>query len=132
MLFRSLLELLPQASSLRWELIDALMGEALTAKEDWLSHNLIDLGKVLHVLLGQAPASLSPVTQQALATYAHQLTANLSPGQQAAILTALLAAMATRQAPKRGQRLRRLGRRVVERLRPISLLKRVASRIGEA
>ena len=87
-----LLELLPQASSLRWELIDALMGEALTAKEDWLSHNLIDLGKVLHVLLGQAPASLSPVTQQALATYAHQLTANLSPGQQAAILTALLAA----------------------------------------
>jgi hypothetical protein len=122
-------DLLPDAASLRWEVIDALMAEGLTCDQDWLSHNLGDLRNVLTRILGQAPPSLSHDTREALKTYAMELVTETEPTQQAAVLEALLEAMVT--APHRLQasrrtflklRLKSLGRRFKRWARSIALV----------
>jgi hypothetical protein len=98
-------DLLPSASSLNWEVIDALLGEEVTSEQDWLSHNLIDLRETLQRILGRAPSSLTPAARHALRDYARKLIAHTKPEQQAAVLQALMEAMF--MPPSRGPESRR-------------------------
>ena len=94
-------DLLPGETSLRWEVINALIGEEVTSDKDWLSHNLVDMRAVLQRILGRAPAALSPDARKALQAYATMLIAQTQPEQQAAVLQTLMEAMVI--APYRAQ-----------------------------
>lgn len=111
---QKVLELLPNAAQIRWELVDALQGEALTSAQDWESHNLADLSGVLRQLGVDPPAVLPPPAEEALAAYARTLLEQSTPEQLAPVLQALLTALATapRRPPSRRERLIRKVRRL--------------------
>ncbi len=93
------LELLPDAAQVRWEVVDALQGEALTSQHDWQSHNVANLGGLLRQLDVPVPPALPPPAEEALAAYAQALLAESTPEQLARVLQALMAALTT--APRR-------------------------------
>lgn len=109
------LELLPGAAHIRWEIIDALQGEALTSPNDWESHNVADLAALLRQLGIEAPAELPKPAEEALAAYSHTLLEQSSPEQLARVLQALLTSLATdpRRPPSRRDRLYRKVRRLL-------------------
>jgi hypothetical protein len=108
---QQLLELLPAAATLDWEVVDALRAEALTSGQDWESHNVADLASLLKHLLGAVPSVLPEAAQEVLASYSQQLVQDSSPEQLARVMEALMTALAT-EGPKRLSRPKRLYQKI--------------------
>lgn len=104
-------ELLPEAAHIRWEVVDALQGEALTSDNDWESHNVADLGGLLRQLGLEPPSRLPKPAEEALAAYAQALQKECTPEQLARVLQALLTSLVT-APPKPPSRRGRLYRKV--------------------
>lgn len=108
---QQLLELLPAAATLDWEVVDALRAEALTSGQDWESHNVADLASLLKHLLGAVPSVLPEAAQEVLASYSQQLVQDSSPEQLARVMEALMTALAT-EGPKPLSRPKRLYQKI--------------------
>ncbi|MFM7464334.1 MAG: glycosyltransferase 61 family protein [Cyanobium sp.] len=104
-----LLDLLPEAGHIRWELVDALRDEALTSTHEWQSHNVADLASLQRQLGRNVPAVLPKAAEEALTAYTHTLVQESTPEQLARVLQALLTTLATAPPlpPSRRQRLYR-------------------------
>ena len=101
------LDLLPEAAHIRWEVVDVLRGEALTSRNEWESHNVADLNSLQRQLGRDVPPVLPKPAEEALTAYTHSLVQESTPEQLARVLQALLTTLATAppRPPSRRQRL---------------------------
>lgn len=113
-------QLLPDAEHVRWEVVDALQGEALTSTNDWESHNVVHLASLLGQLGLTPPTVLPQPAAEALASYVQTLAQQSSLEQLAKVLEALIALQATvsEAPPSRRARLMYRLRGLVGRWRP--------------